>query len=106
MVVDLSSSIANPPVAPDQTTTVDLVQQFTYLFSVIAAYGSLFPELQARIAKASDAMGRLNRHLISRNTMLGIFNALVGSVIPYGIGNLFSHNHSSQDRRRVPDEKS
>ena len=30
MVVDPSSSIASPPVALDQTTTFDVVQQFTY----------------------------------------------------------------------------
>ena len=55
--VDPSSSIANPPVALDQTTTVDWVQQFMYLGLVIAADGLFLPELQARIAKASAAMG-------------------------------------------------
>ena len=89
MIDDPSSSIANSPLALDQTATVYMVQQFTYLGSVIAADGSLLPELQAKEAKASAAMGRLNSHpwrkpCISRNTMLQIFNALVETVILYG----------------------
>ena len=39
MVVDPSSTLANPPVVLDQTTVVDVVQQFTYLGSIIAADG-------------------------------------------------------------------
>ena len=84
MAIDPSS-----PASLDSTTSIEVVKDFTYLGSVISSNGSLLPELQAKLSKASSVMGRLNRHLwqkpnISRTTKLRIFDALVGSVMLYG----------------------
>ncbi|XP_065571593.1 uncharacterized protein LOC136034375 [Artemia franciscana] len=86
---DPSSPTVNFPVSLDSTTDIEVVQDFTYLGSIISSNGSLPPELQSRLSKASSVMGRLNRHIwrksdISRTTKLRIFNALVGSVMLYG----------------------
>ena len=89
MAIDPSSIAVNSPVSLDSTTSIEVVKDFTYLGSVISSNGSLLPELQARLSKASSVIGRLNRHLwrkpnISRTTKQRIFNALVGSVVLYG----------------------
>ena len=89
MAIDQSSPAINSPVSLDSTTSIEVVNDFTYLGSVISSNGSLLPELQARLSKASSVMGRLNCHLwrkpkISRKTKLRIINALVGSVMLYG----------------------
>ena len=89
IAIDPSSPAVNSPVSLNSTTSIEVVKDFTNLGSVIFSNGSLLPELQARLSKASSVMGRLNRHLwrkpnISRTTKLRIFNALVGSVIFYG----------------------
>ena len=63
MAIDLSSPAVNSPVSLDSTTSIKVVKDFTYLGSVISSNGSLLPELQVRLSKASSVMGRLNRHL-------------------------------------------
>ena len=90
MAIDPSSPAVNSPVSLDSTTSIEVVKDFTYLGSVISSNGSLLPELQARLSKASSVMGRLNRHLwrkpnISCTSKLRIFNALVGSVMLSGV---------------------
>ena len=89
MAIDLSSPAVNSPVSLDSTTSIEVVKDFTYLGFIISSNGSLLPELQAKLSKASSFMGKLNRHLwrkpnISRTTKLLIFNVLVGSVMLYG----------------------
>ena len=61
MAIDPSSPAVNSPVSLDSTTSIEVVKDFTYLGSVISSNGSLLPELQARLSKASYVMGRLNR---------------------------------------------
>ena len=63
MAIDPSSPTVSSPVSLDSTTGIKVVQDLTYLGSIISSNGSLLPELQARLSKASSVMGRLNRHL-------------------------------------------
>ena len=89
MAIDPSSLTVNSPVSLDTTASIEVVHRFTYLGSTVSSDESLLPEFQARIFKASSAMGRLNCHLwresnISRSTKLRIFDALVVSVMLYG----------------------
>ena len=89
MAIGPSSLTVNSPVSLDRTISIEVVQRFTYLGCTIFSDGSLLPDLQARISKASCAMGRLNCHLwrklnISCSTKLRICIALVGSVMLYG----------------------
>ena len=87
--IDSSFPTVDYPVSLDRTTSIEVVQRFTYLGCTISSDESLFPKLQARISKESSVMGRLNRHLwrksnISRSTKLRIFNTFVGPVMFYG----------------------
>ena len=89
MAIDPSSPIVNSPFSLESTTSIVVARDFTYLGSIISSNGSLLPELQARLSKASFVMVRLNRHIwrkpnISRIMKLRIFNTLVGSVMLYG----------------------
>jgi hypothetical protein len=46
MAIDPSSPAANPSVSLDSTTSIEVVQRFTYLGSIISSDGSLLSELQ------------------------------------------------------------
>ena len=110
MAIGPPSPAANSSVSLDSTTSIEVVQDFTYLGSIISSNGSLLPELQARLSKASSVMGRLNRHLwqkpkISHTTKLWIFNALVGSVMLYGAETWQDISCNPQENRRISCEE-
>ncbi|XP_065571540.1 uncharacterized protein LOC136034335 [Artemia franciscana] len=66
----------------------EIVEEFTYLGSILSNDGSILKDLMHRIAKASAVVGRLSaiwrKPSISRRTKMRIYNALVGSVLLYG----------------------
>nr|KAG5695709.1 hypothetical protein BaRGS_022386 [Batillaria attramentaria] len=81
----------NPP-APSISidgTQLSNVESFKYLGSTISCDGSLDKEIDARISKASQALGRLrnrvlNQHNIRQSTKLKVYNAVVLPSLLYG----------------------
>nr|KAG5705334.1 hypothetical protein BaRGS_011106 [Batillaria attramentaria] len=81
----------NPP-APSISidgTQLSNVESFKYLGSTISCDGSLDKEIDARISKASQALGRLrntvfNQHNIRLSTKLKVYNAVVLPSLLYG----------------------
>ena len=67
---------------------VDVVEDFTYLGSILSNDGLITKELTSRIAKASALVGRLSsiwrKPNISRFTKMRIYNASVSTVLLYG----------------------
>ncbi|XP_044573417.1 uncharacterized protein LOC123257659 [Drosophila ananassae] len=68
--------------------TVDFVDHFTYLGTIISSSGGVEKDVESRLCKARSAFGRLHRiwrnQQISRRTKLRIFNACVKSILLYG----------------------
>ena len=82
---------ANPqdPTVVIENTQLKNVDHFKYLGSTISSSGSLDKEIEARISKASQALGRLrkkvlNQHNISLSTKLKVYNAVVLPSLLYG----------------------
>ncbi|KAH8333438.1 hypothetical protein KR067_003621 [Drosophila pandora] len=68
--------------------SVEYVDSFVYLGTVISANGGVEKDMENRLSKARSAFGRLQRiwrnQQISRKTKLRIFNACIKSVLLYG----------------------
>ena len=77
-----------PPVLMVGDEPAEIVEEFTYLGSILSNDGSILKDLMHRIAKASAVVGRLNalwrKPSISRRTKMRIYNASVRSVLLYG----------------------
>ncbi|XP_062841273.1 uncharacterized protein LOC134300780 [Trichomycterus rosablanca] len=70
-------------------TELKTVEEFRYLGSVISSDGSLDKEINARICKASQALGRLrvrvlNQHNIRQSTKLKLYKSVVLTSLLYG----------------------
>ncbi|KAL8624768.1 hypothetical protein ACOMHN_002462 [Nucella lapillus] len=70
-------------------TELKTVEEFKYLDSVISSDGSLDKEINARICKASQALGRLrarvlNQHNIQQSTKLKVYKTIVLTSLLYG----------------------
>ena len=66
----------------------DIVEEFTYLGSILSNDGSILKDLMHRITKASAVVGRPSalwrKPSISRKTKMRIYYTSVGSVLLYG----------------------
>ena len=66
----------------------EIVEEFTYLGSILSNDGSVLKDLMHRIAKASAVVGRQStlwrKPSISRRTKMRIYNASVGPVLLFG----------------------
>ncbi|XP_063615806.1 uncharacterized protein LOC134788997 [Penaeus indicus] len=83
------STTATPPNITIEGTQLKTVDDFKYLGSVISNDGSLDKEINSRICKASQALGRLkirilSRHSIKLSTKLQIYQAIVLTSLLYG----------------------
>ena len=70
-------------------TTLNPVQEFTYLGSIIAIYGHIEAEQQKRMSKASMSFGRLrerlwNNHNVSIIVKRKSYRAIILSILLYG----------------------
>ena len=70
-------------------TTLNSVQEFTYIGSIIARYGHIEAELQKRMPKASISFGRLrerlwNNHNVSIRVKGEIYRAILLSALLFG----------------------
>ncbi|XP_056669384.1 uncharacterized protein LOC130456524 [Monodelphis domestica] len=79
----------NQPCITIDSTQLSNVNTFNYLGSIIANDGSLDHEINARIQKASQALGRLRCKVpqhrgVSTATKLKVYNAVVLSSLLYG----------------------
>ena len=68
---------------------LNAVNDFKYLGSIISSNGTLDKEINARISKASQALGRLrvrvlNQHNIRQSTKLKVYKAVVLTTLLYG----------------------
>ena len=88
MFVEPRNSPRPPPVLMVGDKPAEIVEEFTYLGSILSNDGSILKDLMHRIAKASAVVGRLSalwrKPSISRRTKMRIYNASVGSVLLYG----------------------
>ena len=83
------TSIAAPPSISIEGTPLKTVDDFKYLGSTISNDGSLDKEINTRICKASQALGRLrarvlNQHNIQLCTKLTVYRAIVLTSLLYG----------------------
>ncbi|KAL8583862.1 hypothetical protein ACOMHN_040331 [Nucella lapillus] len=83
------TSARGPPSISIEGTKLKTVEEFKYLGSVISSDGSLDKEVNARICKASQALGRLrsrvlNQHNTQQSTKLKVYNAVVLTSLLYG----------------------
>ena len=83
------TSIAAPPSISIEGTQLKTVDDFKYLGSTISNDGSLDKEINARICKASQALGRLrarvlNQHNIQLSTKLKVYRTIVLTSLLYG----------------------
>ena len=89
MFVEPRNSPSPPPVLMVGDEPAYIVEEFTYLGSILSNDGSILKDLMHRIVKASAVVGRLSALLrkpsISRRTKMRIYNASVGSVLLYGV---------------------
>jgi exonuclease III len=79
----------SPPPFSIDGTVLKFVDSFKYLGSIISNDGQLDREIQSRISKASQALGRLrnrvlNHHNVSLSTKLKVYNAVVLTSLLYG----------------------
>ena len=70
-------------------SSLDVVEEFTYLGSVISSSLNLYLELNGRIGKASSIMGRLSRRVwentkLTTNTKIAVYQACVLSTLMCG----------------------
>ncbi|KAL8595295.1 hypothetical protein ACOMHN_020048 [Nucella lapillus] len=70
-------------------TELKTVEEFKYLGSVSSRDGSLDKEINARICKASQALGRLwarvlNQHNIQQSTKLKVYKTIILTILLYG----------------------
>jgi len=84
-----SLSTGRLPSITIEETELKTVDEFKYLGSVISNDGSLDQEINSRICKASQALGRLRtrvleQHNIQRSTKLAIYNTVVLTSLLYG----------------------
>ena len=82
-------STGNPPSITIEETELKTVDEFKYLGSVISNDGSIDKEINLRICKASQALGRLRtrvlkQHNIQQSTKLAIYNTVVLASLLYG----------------------
>jgi hypothetical protein len=83
------TSARGPPSISIEGTKLKTVEEFKYLGSVISNDGSLDKEVNARICKASQALGRLrsrvlNQHNTQQSTKLKVYKAVVLTSLLYG----------------------
>ena len=85
MYVEPRNSPRPPPVLMIGDKPAEIVEEFTYLGSILSNDGSILKDLMHQIAKASAVVGRLSalwRKLsISHRFKMCIYNASVGSVL-------------------------
>ncbi|KAL8615669.1 hypothetical protein ACOMHN_034819 [Nucella lapillus] len=77
------------PFISTKGTELKTVKEFKYLGSVISSDGSLDKEINARICKASQALGRLrarvlNQHNLQQSTKLRVYKTIVLISLLYG----------------------
>ena len=88
MFVESRNSPRPPPVLMVGDKPAEIVEEFTYLGSILSSDGSILKDLMHRIAKASAVVGRSSalwrKPSISRRTKMRIYIASVGSVLLYG----------------------
>ncbi|KAI8519286.1 hypothetical protein Bbelb_025430 [Branchiostoma belcheri] len=82
-------SVARGPCISIEGTQLKTVDGFTYLGSVISNDGSLDKEINSRICKASQALGRLRtrvlkQHNVKLSTKLKVYHAVVIPSLLYG----------------------
>ena len=83
------ATAAPPPSISIDGTRLKTVEDFKYLGSTISSNGTLDKEINARISKASKALGRLhvrvlNQHNIQQSTKMKVYKAAVLSSLLYG----------------------
>ena len=84
-----ASNSATPPSITINGTLLKTVQDFKYLGSVISNDGSIDKEINARLCKASQALGRLKsrvltQHNIRQSTKLKVYRTVVLTSLLYG----------------------
>ena len=87
----VGNSLTEEDVAPVKVEggEIEMVEQFTYLGSVISKDGDIMEDVKCRIAKASKAFGCLrgpifNNPILSIPTKRAVYRATVLSVLMYG----------------------
>ncbi|XP_065570353.1 uncharacterized protein LOC136033540 [Artemia franciscana] len=87
MFVEPRNSPRLPRVLMVGDKPAEIVDEFTYLGSILSNDGSILKDLMNRIAKASAVVGRLSalwrKPYISHRTKMRIYNASVGPVLLY-----------------------
>ena len=83
------ASTSQPPSISIESTQLQTVDDFKYLGSIISNDGSLDKEINSRICKASQALGRLrvrvlNEHNIRLPTKLKVYKSVVLTSLLYG----------------------
>ena len=85
----LGQNVSPAPSISIGDSSLDVVEEFTYLGSVISCSLNLDLELNGRIGKASSIMGRLSRRVwentkLTTNTKIAVYQACVLSTLMYG----------------------
>ena len=85
----LDQNVSPAPSISIGDSSLDVVEEFTYLGSVISSSLNLDLELNGRIGKAPSIMGRLSRRVwentkLTTNTKIAVYQACVLSTLMYG----------------------
>ena len=83
------AAVAHRPTISIDGTQLKTVDDFKYLGSVISSDGSLDKEISVRMCKASQALGRLNIHVLNQHnirqpTKLKVYRAVVLTSLLHG----------------------
>ncbi|XP_046561438.1 uncharacterized protein LOC124270483 [Haliotis rubra] len=104
------ASTAPAPAISIEGTQLKTVNDFRYLGTTISNGGSLDKEINARICKASQAIGRLrprvlNQHNVQLSTKLKVYKAVVLTSLLYACGDVDHIQKTLEAVGEVPHEK-